>query len=82
VHIDDIARYPVAYVPYPVMLKQESARKLREYVERGGVLISEGLPAYFGDAGKVGVVQPNFGLDEVFGAKEGIVGSRPICSVK
>jgi beta-galactosidase len=70
VAIDDIAEYKIVYLPYPVMLKQETVAKLRKYVEQGGTLISEGLPAYFGDHGHVGTVQPNYGLDEVFGARE------------
>ncbi|MDQ6700987.1 MAG: beta-galactosidase, partial [Acidobacteriota bacterium] len=58
VSIDDIERYKAVYVPYPVMLKAETARKLQAFVERGGSLISEGLPGYFGDHGKAGTVQP------------------------
>ncbi len=77
VHIDDIRQYPAIYVPYPVMLKSESAKKLIEYVREGGTLISEGLPGYFGDHGKVGTVQPNLGLDEMFGAKESYVEFTP-----
>jgi len=59
------------------MLKAESARKLAAYVEQGGILISEGLPGYFGDRGKVGTVQPNHGLDRVFGAVENYVEFTP-----
>ena len=70
VHIDDIQEYPVVYLPYPVMLKQETARKLTEYVAGGGRLISEGCPGYFGDGGHVGETQPNLGLDKLFGASE------------
>jgi beta-galactosidase len=77
VHIDNIQEYPVIYLPYPVMLKSESAKKLIEYVRNGGALISEGLPAYFGDHGKAGTVQPNYGLDELFGAKESYVEFTP-----
>ena len=77
VHIDNMREYPVAYLPYPVMLKAESARKIAAYVEQGGILISEGVPGYFGDRGKVGTVQPNHGLDRVFGAKESYVEFTP-----
>ena len=67
VALDNIGEYKMIYLPYPVMLKQETVAKLRAYVEQGGTLVSEGLPAYFGDHGHVGTVQPNYGLDEVFG---------------
>jgi beta-galactosidase len=77
VHIDNIEEYPVVYLPYPVMLTSASAKKLVEYVQKGGILISEGLPAYFGDHGKVGAVQPNYGLDQLFGAKESYVEFTP-----
>jgi len=77
VSIDDINEYPVIYLPYPEMLKKSSADKLREYVARGGKLISEGCPGYFGDGGTVGTVQPNLGLDELFGARETYVQFTP-----
>ena len=70
VSLDDIAQYKMIYLPYPVMLKEATVAKLRAYVEGGGTLVSEGLPAYFGDHGHAGTKQPNYGLDEVFGARE------------
>ncbi len=70
VALEDIGLYKIVYLPYPVMLKEETAIRLRRYVERGGTLVSEGLPAYFGDHGHVGTTQPNYGLDEVFGARQ------------
>jgi len=77
VSLDDIAKYKLVYLPYPVMLKSETAAKLRSYVENGGTLVSEGLPGYFGDHGHVGTVQPNLGLDEVFGARQSYVEFTP-----
>src|ERR1700735_5158892 len=65
------------YLPYPEMLKQSTADKLRAYVAKGGKLVSEGCPGYFGDGGTVGEVQPNLGLDELFGAKETYVQFTP-----
>ncbi|MCU1262235.1 MAG: Beta-galactosidase [Bryobacterales bacterium] len=77
VSLDDLAQYKIVYLPYPVMLKQETVAKLRGYVEQGGTLISEGLPAYFGDHGHAGATQPNYGLDELFGARESYVEFMP-----
>jgi beta-galactosidase len=77
VHVEHINEYPVVYLPYPVMLKQETARKLIAYVRKGGRLICEGLPGYFGDRGHVGEVQPNLGLDRLFGAHEKYVEFTP-----
>ena len=77
VHIDHIDEYPVVYLPYPVMLKQETADKIIKYVKNGGKLICEGFPGYFGDRGHVGEVQPNLGLDRLFGASERYVEFTP-----
>ncbi len=77
VHVDDLAQYKAVYLPYPLMLKAATVAKLTKYVENGGVLISEGLPAYFSDHGKAGAKQPNAGLDKVFGARESYVEFTP-----
>lgn len=77
VSLDDIGKYKIVYLPYPVMLKKETVAKLRAYVELGGTLISEGLPAYFGDHGHAGATQPNYGLDTLFGARESYVEFTP-----
>ncbi len=73
VHIDDIDQYRVLYLPIPAMLAREHAEAIKRWVAKGGILISESCPAYFGDLGHVGPTQPNFGLDAVFGAKESYV---------
>ncbi len=77
VHIEDIDEYPVVYLPYPLMLKKTSVDKLKSYVEQGGNLISEGAPAYWGDGARVGVTQPNLGLDQLFGAREQYIEFTP-----
>ncbi|HWB31929.1 MAG TPA: alpha-amylase family protein [Acidobacteriaceae bacterium] len=77
VALEDIDEYKLVYLPYPVMLKQATTEKLKAYVRAGGRLVCEGLPAYFGDDGHVGTVQPNFGLDGLFGAREKYVEFNP-----
>jgi beta-galactosidase len=77
VSIDDIGEYPMIYLPYPEMLKKSTADKLRDYVAKGGKLVSEGCPGYFGDGGTVGAIQPNLGLDQLFGARETYVQFTP-----
>ena len=77
VHIDHIADYDTIYAPYPIMLTAAHAKALADWVEKGGTLISEATPGYFGDRGKVGTVQPNNGLDAVFGAREADVEFMP-----
>ncbi|WP_172123660.1 MULTISPECIES: beta-galactosidase [unclassified Devosia] len=77
VHIDHIDDYDTIYAPYPIMLTGEHAQALAAWVKAGGTLISEATPGYFGDRGKVGTVQPNNGLDGVFGARESEVEFMP-----
>ncbi|WP_248927262.1 beta-galactosidase [Paenibacillus hamazuiensis] len=77
VHIDHIDRYRTLYWPYPIMCLFKHAEAIKRWVVRGGVLISEGCPAYFGDRGKVGTVQPNQGLEELFGALQDRVEFMP-----
>lgn len=77
VHIDDIAGYDLLYLPIPVMLSAQTVERLRTWVAAGGTLIAEGCPAYFGDRGHVGTIQPNYGLDELFGARESYVEFTP-----
>jgi beta-galactosidase len=77
VHIQDIGQYPLIYLPYPIHLRETTVRKLISYVQNGGVLVSEGFAGYFGDRGKVGTRQPNYGMDELFGARESYVEFTP-----
>lgn len=73
VALENVDEYRLIYLPFPIMLTAETVKKLRNYVEKGGTLVCEGLPAYFGDHGHVGEVQPNLGLDELFGARQSYV---------
>ena len=77
VRIDHIDEYDLLYLPFPVMLNEATVAKLKQWVEAGGTLICEGCPAYFGERGHVGQLQPNYGLDELFGAKESYVEFTP-----
>jgi beta-galactosidase len=71
VYAKDIGpEYDVLYLPYPVMLPASTAEALKDWVVSGGCLISEGCPAYFGDRGRAGTRQPNYGLDELFGVTQ------------
>jgi beta-galactosidase len=84
VNVDDLlpasgqpAPYRLLYLPFPVHLRPQSAARLRDWVEQGGTLVSEACPGYFGERGRVGTVQPNLGLDELFGARERYVEFTP-----
>lgn len=77
VHINHIDEYDFLYLPFPVMLTQETADKLRAWVDAGRTLICEGCPGYFGDQGHMGAIQPNLGLNELFGVRESYVEFTP-----
>jgi beta-galactosidase len=70
VYIDEVkdGEYDLLYLPYPIMLPEKAVEALKTWVENGGYLVSEGCPAYFGDRGRAGTLQPNYGLRQVFGA--------------
>ena len=77
VNPDDIGGYDLLYLPYPLMLSEPTIQKLKAWVERGGSLVSEACPGYFSMRGRAGTVQPNFGLDRLFGAREESVEFTP-----
>jgi len=77
VHIDDISGWDLLYLPYPVMLSSKTIKALKDWVAEGGILVSEGCPAYFGDGVHVGMTQPGYGMDELFGVKESYVEFTP-----
>jgi beta-galactosidase len=68
VHPDDMDLYNVLYLPFPLAITKEQADRLEEWVARGGFLISEGCPGYFGGNLHVGEIQPHQGLHRLFGA--------------
>jgi beta-galactosidase len=74
---ENIDEYKLLYVAYPVMLRSENAARLQRFVKNGGTLICEGFPAYFGDGGHVGEVQPNYGFDQLFGCRQAEVEFNP-----
>ena len=69
--------YRVLYLPYPIMLPRRVAEALKDFVREGGTLISEGCPGYFDETGEAGTRQPNFGLDDLFGATQSYVQFTP-----
>jgi beta-galactosidase len=78
VHADDIARqdlsgYRLLYAPYPIMMREETARAITRFVEAGGHAVIEARAAWNDDRGFAAPTIPGFGLDQVFGAREASV---------
>ena len=77
IQLDQLDDYDLVYLPFPISLEAMTAETLKSWVERGSTLITEGCPGYFGDNAHVGQVQPNLGLDELFGTRERYVEFTP-----
>jgi beta-galactosidase len=75
--IDHIDEWDFLYYAYPFMMTREHAAKLIAWVEKGGTLVCQGCPGYFDENCHLGTVQPNMGLDRLFGAREEYVELLP-----
>ena len=60
-------RYSVLYLPYSYALDDQAVQALRDYVQNGGTLWADGLPAWKNEYGEMRPRIPG-GLGDVFGA--------------
>lgn len=77
IRMDQIQKYDVIYVPYPVGISDKDAETLKTWIQKGGTLISEGCFGYFNDSGHAMEYQLNRGFDEVFGCVQSKVHLGP-----
>ncbi len=63
--------YKVLFLPYPLMLTEASAEGLKRFVRDGGTLVTEARCGWNDDRGFSQDIIPGFGLDDVFGVREG-----------
>ena len=77
IHIDHIDEYNFIYLPYPIMMLSNHAEKIINWVNAGGILVSEGCPGYWGDNYKIGTQQPNMNFNHLFGVQESYVEFTP-----
>ncbi len=75
--LEDIGRYKLVILPYPLMLPEKAGPALREYVRAGGALVAEARAGWNNERGYAAEVIPGLGLDEVFGCRETAVQSVP-----
>jgi beta-galactosidase len=78
VHADDIAQngvpgYKLLYVPYPIMMKEGTARAIARFVEQGGYAVVEARAGWNDDRGYATPTIPGFGMDQIFAARETVV---------
>ncbi|HLZ41068.1 MAG TPA: beta-galactosidase [Candidatus Sulfotelmatobacter sp.] len=67
---DNLQQYKLIIVPYPLMLTDEEANILKEYVSNGGHLFVEARPGWVDERGHAESKVPGFGWDEVLGVVE------------
>ena len=65
-----IKDYKLLLLPVSFLLPPEIGEQIRSFVRGGGIVISEGRPAYVNKLGWLYERQPGAGLHEVFGAHE------------
>ncbi len=67
---DGIQQYKLIIVPYPLMLTDEEARILKDYVSNGGHLFVEARPGWVDERGHAEPKVPGFGWDEMLSVRE------------
>ncbi|MFC1484216.1 beta-galactosidase [Candidatus Neomarinimicrobiota bacterium] len=67
---EDLSRYKLIIVPYPIMFTRAAAEGLKAYVEQGGHVVAEARLAWNDERGYATEVIPGMGLSEVFGIRE------------
>jgi len=67
---DDLQKYRLVIVPYPLMLTNDEAKILKEYVSEGGHLFVEARPGWVDERGHAEPKVPGFGWDEMLGVRE------------
>jgi beta-galactosidase GanA len=79
--LDKLKAYKLIFMPYPIYVEQARAAAIREFVDAGGVVVSEALCGSFGDGCWASRVVPGNGLDEVFCARQDAFGTADEVSV-
>ncbi len=70
VETGDLSQYKLIIIPYALMITQQMADGIRNYVEMGGYAFSEARLAWNDNRGYTDGVIPGLGLSRVFGVKE------------
>lgn len=70
ISLEYISKYKVVYLPVPLILDEVKPHILMQYIENGGVLISEASPGIRDAKGWVSREVPGHGLQHVFGCVE------------
>lgn len=74
-----VSKYPIVYMPFMVMIEENTAKLLEQYVYKGGHLIGTARMGMLGKHGHSNHSLPPFTLEQVFGfrTKQIYAGSNP-----
>src|SRR6056297_908445 len=67
---EDLSQYKLVILPWSMMLTQEAADGVKNYVENGGFAVVEARTGWNDERGYSSDVIPGMGLSEVFGVRE------------
>lgn len=67
---DNLQRYKLVIVPYPLMMSQEEADSLKSYVSSGGHLFVEARAGWVDERGRAEAEVPGFKWTEMLGVRE------------
>ncbi len=67
---NNLKQYKLIIVPYPLMLTEEEASTLKQYVANGGHLFTEARPGWVDERGHAEPIIPGFGWHEMLGVRE------------
>ena len=73
IHAEDLSRiknYKILVLPFPFLIKKQTAKIIKEYVQNGGIVISDAYLGKFGENCLSSVITPGSGLDEIFQTRE------------
>jgi beta-galactosidase len=77
-----LARYKLIVLPYPLMMTNDEAGALKEYVRGGGHLFIEARPGWVNEEGHAEGAVPGFGWTEMLGVRERSIEPRKEFPVK
>jgi beta-galactosidase len=66
----DLQKYKLIVLPYPLMMTNDEATALKDYVEKGGHLFVEARPGWVNEDGHAEGAVPGFGWTEMLGVRE------------
>jgi beta-galactosidase len=67
---DELQKYKLIVLPYPLMMTKDEADSLRQYVKDGGHLFVEARPGWVNEDGHAEGAVPGFGWTQMMGVKE------------